>query len=158
MIVSLKKPPKIDSLAHLREQELDNDSTLIEYAKYKKNQNFPHSPHRYPSWIVKKQNVFLNVHLMNESHIKILCGMSVERFWSLCDLIGRTGIMRRCPFLSLPSLVLLWRMKLRQGASNGVLAGCFQVTDKTISSLVRKIRKRKHGRSSWFKFFSDIIL
>ena len=84
---------------------------------------------------MKNKNVFLNVHLMSENHLKILCGMTPERFWSLCDIIRRTGIMGRCPFISLPSLVLLWRMKLRQGASNGVLAGCFQVNDKTISSL-----------------------
>ena len=47
IIVSLKNPPKIDQMGHLKDQPLDNDPSLREYSKYKKDQNYPHSPHRY---------------------------------------------------------------------------------------------------------------
>ena len=90
---------------------------------------------RYPSWVAKDHNLFHNVHMMDEKHLERLVGMKTRCFWSLCDLISGTGIMSRCPNLSLPSLLLLWRIKLRQGVANMVLSSCFLLNENTISSL-----------------------
>ena len=71
-IVKLHNPPQVEDIFFMRPQPLDQDIDLKVYFKYKRGYEF--SPHRYPPWLTKKSNLFLEPWKLSERSLKVLTG------------------------------------------------------------------------------------
>ena len=106
---------------------------FIEYRKYTKGAGggMPFSAHRWPLANTIDANKMRRPWLMSEEEIREYTGLHVYNFWHLVDILRMSGVKDK-PTMSLPALVLMYRLKIYQNLAHGFL------------SKLMSISKRKH--------------
>ena len=131
--VSLKNPPKVDPLLN-KPSPLTNDQTLRLHHQFGTKAGFTHEPHRYPKLLTTGMNKFQMPWMLSEKMMFNYTGLTCMQFWSLCDVMEMTqlGNLTKVP---ITQVVMLFRLKIRQGFSNLVLADVFGITKEYVQEL-----------------------
>ena len=106
----------------------------IEYRKYTKGAGgMPFSAHRWPLANTIDANKFRRPWLMSEEEIREYTGLNVYNFWHLVDILRMSGVTDK-PTLSLPTLVLMYRLKIYQNLPHGFLSKLMSINKRKVSA------------------------
>ena len=131
--IELAKPPRRLTDVSDNPQPLETKAELTVMHRYSKAQGGKmYEVHRWPDSIANDSNRFNHPYMMSESELYEFSGLSPLNFWSYCQILDGYGCKNR-PTISLPSQVLLFRVKLWQNSSNACLAHQFGIDKKCVS-------------------------
>ena len=122
----LPKPPQDDL-----ELNFDDVRDSSVYMEYYENGRPPHS-------FTKKEtediNTFRNIHKMEAKSLRHLVGMRCSDFWSFCRRMQLAGL-KTCKALNLPSMVALYRSKIRKGWDFDTIETTFRIGKGTAHNI-----------------------
>ena len=107
---------------------------FIEYRKYTKGAGggMPFSAHRWPLANTIDANKMRRPWLMSEEEIREYTGLNVYNFWHLVDILRMSGVKDK-PTMSLPALVLMYRLKIYQNLAHGFLSKLMSISKRKVS-------------------------
>ena len=131
--VSLKHPPQKDPILK-NPSDLTDDPSLRLHHQFAKKAGYSYEPHRYPAQLTNNMNKFQMPWMLTEALMFNYTGLTTKQYWSLCDVLERTRLSSLAK-IPMTQVVMLFRLKIRQGFSNLVLGDAFGIKKEYVQEL-----------------------